>query len=112
MARTGKAEDFDQFYATRATGEHASGELQIITSDGKGVVMRREDLREAKKKAAERSRHKLGKRLSKGEKRNRKRMATLTDSAHFTRFARFHAAGNISPLLVLTRPISATKMWR
>ena len=77
VARAGNAEDFDQFYVTHAPVEGPSGELQVITSDGKGVVMRREDLREATKKAAERSRHKLGKRLSRGEKRNRKRMATV-----------------------------------
>ena len=77
VARAGHAEDFDQFYATHAPAEGASGELQVITSDGKGVVMRRADLRDATKKAAESSRHKLGKRLSKGEKRNRKRMATV-----------------------------------
>jgi hypothetical protein len=66
VVRAGNAEDFDQFYATLTPAEGPSGDLQVITSDGKGVVMRREDLREATKKAAERSRHKLGKRLSRG----------------------------------------------
>jgi hypothetical protein len=39
--------------------------------------MRFEGLREATRKAAERSRHKLKTRLSRGEKKNRKRMATV-----------------------------------
>lgn len=39
--------------------------------------MRQQDLREATRKAAEASRHKLKTRLSRGEKRNRKRMATV-----------------------------------
>jgi hypothetical protein len=48
-----------------------------ITADGKGVVMLRRDLREATKKAAEKGSRRLGKRLTRGEKRNRKRMATV-----------------------------------
>ena len=39
--------------------------------------MLRKDLREATKKAAEKGSRRLGKRLTKGEKRNRKRMATV-----------------------------------
>ncbi|MCA1852530.1 MAG: ISKra4 family transposase, partial [Beggiatoa sp.] len=44
---------------------------------GKGIVMRREDLREGTKRAAEQESHKLKSCLSPGEKRNRKRMATV-----------------------------------
>ena len=104
VARAGNAEDFEQFYATGATGEPARGALQVISSDGKGVVMRREDLREATKKAAERSRHKLGKRLSKGEKRNRKRMATVAavyNSAPFVRTPE-QVAGVMAPVHAAT----------
>ena len=99
------AQDFDAFYQRRhqqaaeaqaaeaaaeppaATGAvpedavpedavHAAG-LLVISSDAKGVVMHRQDLRPATRKASERTRSKLGTRLSKGEKRNRKRMATV-----------------------------------
>src|SRR5438874_10573076 len=49
----------------------------VVTVDGKGVVMRHEDLREATQKKAETTRHKLTNRLSRGEKRNSKRMATV-----------------------------------
>ena len=49
----------------------------VLSLDGKGIVMRREDLREATRKAAENAQHKLDRRLSKGEKRGRRRMATV-----------------------------------
>jgi hypothetical protein len=48
-----------------------------MSTDGKGIVVRQQDLREATRKKAEATTHKLKARLSKGEKRNRKRMATV-----------------------------------
>jgi hypothetical protein len=48
-----------------------------MTTDGKGIVMRREHLRAATKKAAEARTSKMAKRLSRGEKRNCKRMAQV-----------------------------------
>ncbi len=73
------AQDFDAFYDQPASAEPAASEtdLMILTLDGKGIVMRREDLREATRKAAESAQHKLDRRLSKGEKKDRKRMATV-----------------------------------
>ena len=76
------ARDFDAFYQARQVSpdpdaSRSTGELVVITADGKGVAMRTEDLREETKKAAEERKHKLSKRLSKGEKRNAKRMATV-----------------------------------
>lgn len=75
------ATDFEAFYATRAVqaaGAAAqSGPLLVLTTDAKGVVMRTADLRKATRKAAQRRRHKLKRRLSKGEKRNAKRMAQV-----------------------------------
>ncbi|MBI3777796.1 MAG: ISKra4 family transposase [Gammaproteobacteria bacterium] len=53
------------------------GQLLVLTTDGKGIVMRPEGLREATRAAAARERHKKTTRLSKGEKKNRKRMATV-----------------------------------
>ena len=67
--------DFDEFYA-RQPAEAGTG-LLVMSVDGKGVVMRPQDLREATRKAAEKSKRKLKTRLSRGEKRNRKRMATV-----------------------------------
>jgi len=50
--------------------------------------MRREDLREATRKKAEKNTHKLEKRLSRGEKKNAKRMATVASVYNIERFSR------------------------
>lgn len=74
------AVDFDTFYEQRrvdSSETEASGPIMVLSADGKGIVMRHADLREATQKAAEKTEHKMKKRLSKGEKRNRKRMATV-----------------------------------
>lgn len=75
------AQDFEAFYQARqaASVEEAAntGRVLVITSDAKGVPMRREHLREQTRKAAETQQHKMAKRLSKGEKRQRKRMAQV-----------------------------------
>jgi hypothetical protein len=84
------AQDFDAFYESRAAARDPSEDLLIISTDGKGVVMRHEDLREATRRAAETSEHKLKTRLSPGEKNNRKRMAqvaTVYSIAPFPRTA-------------------------
>jgi len=54
------------------------GSLLVLTVDAKGVVVLKEDLRPATRKKAEKQRRKLTTRLTKGEKANRKRMATIT----------------------------------
>lgn len=72
------SQDFEAFYATRQASEpEATSDPLVLSEDGKGIVMRTEGLREGTRKAAERSRHKLKTRLSRGEKKNRKRMATV-----------------------------------
>jgi hypothetical protein len=72
------AVDFDSFYAGHPPDASApTGSVLVISADGKGVVMVPRDLREATRKAAEQASPKLEKRLTKGEKRNRKRMATV-----------------------------------
>ncbi|MBN1607034.1 MAG: ISKra4 family transposase [Polyangiaceae bacterium] len=73
------AQDFDAFYAQRRLDVAGLGAKQVlvITSDAKGIVVRPEDLREATRRAAEQEQHKLSKRLTRGEKRNRKRMAQV-----------------------------------
>ena len=71
-------QDFEAFYASRGSDEpEPTLDPLVMSLDGKGLVMRREDLREATRKAAEREQHKLKTRLSQGEKRNRKRMAPV-----------------------------------
>jgi hypothetical protein len=76
------AQDFDAFYTQRRAQHQepqadAAGSIIVLTTDGKGVPMRKEALRPQTRKAAEASTHKLRTRLSKGEKRHRQRMATV-----------------------------------
>ena len=73
------ASDFETFYKdSQHDAEEPTSELLILTFDQKGVVLHREDLAEATRKAAENARPKMDTRGSKGEpKRGRKRMATV-----------------------------------
>lgn len=71
------AVDFDIFYAARQPTTRASGDLLVLSCDGKGVMMRSDALREQTRRAAATSEAKLKTRLSKGEKRNRKRIAEV-----------------------------------
>ena len=71
------AQDFDAFYEQRAAARDPKDDLLVISTDGKGVVMRHEDLREGTRRAAEKSTRKLETRLAPGEKSNRKRMAQV-----------------------------------
>jgi len=75
------ATDFVDFYETQTAkpvdSSQASGSLLVVTTDGKGVVMRPEGLRAATRKASEKAQNKLNKRLSPGEKKDRKRMAQV-----------------------------------
>jgi hypothetical protein len=83
------AQDFEAFYAMRqAQGAEASEDLLVLTTDGKGIVMHQADLREATRKAAARARPKLKTRLSPGEKRQRKRMATVASVYTVAPYAR------------------------
>jgi len=49
----------------------------VISADGKGIVMHPKGLREATRRATEREKHKQHIRLRSGEKKDRKRMATV-----------------------------------
>jgi exonuclease VII small subunit len=72
--------DFNDFYRGRhqsAVAAPDTGSVLAMSVDGKGIVMRPEDLREQTRKAAENRTHKMEKRLSPGEKKNAKRMATV-----------------------------------
>ena len=71
------AADFEEFYATRSHTTCEDGDVLVLSCDGKGIVMRPEALRAATAKAAAAGTTKLATRLSKGEKRNRKRMAEV-----------------------------------
>ena len=69
--------DIDALYTTRRPPPGASEDLLVLSCDGKGIVMRPDALRPATAKAAANTSPKLATRLSKGEKRNRKRLAEL-----------------------------------
>lgn len=72
------SQDFEAFYDDgRTRGAEQTDDLLVLSFDGKGIVMRQEDLREATKKAAQKASKKRKPRLGTGEKRNRKRMATV-----------------------------------
>jgi hypothetical protein len=73
------AVDFEEFYATNARSpvEEDHHDVLVISCDGKGVVMRPGALRPATAQAAQRASPKLKTRLSRGEKRNRKRIAEV-----------------------------------
>lgn len=71
------AVDFEAFYLQRPPPTGVLTDLLVLQVDGKGIVMRADALRPATAKAAAKQSHKLSTRLSKGEKRNRKRLAEL-----------------------------------
>ena len=72
------------------SGADPKDDLLVISTDGKGIVMRHEDLRAATRQAATSRPRKLETRLTPGEKSNRKRMAqvaTVYSIAPFPRSA-------------------------
>lgn len=71
------ATDVEEFYANRPQPQAAASDVLVISADGKGIVMRPDALRPATAKAAAAATNKLECRLSKGEKRNRKRLAEV-----------------------------------
>jgi hypothetical protein len=71
------AVDFESFYEQRQQAVPEEQDVLVLTCDAKGVVMRPEALREQTKKQAQDAKQKLQTRLSKGEKRGRKRMAEV-----------------------------------
>jgi hypothetical protein len=89
---TRAAADFEAFYdgrlALASSAIRQSSELLILSVDGKGIIMRKESLRDATRKTADNARHKLQHRLSKGEKLGRKRMATVAAAYTIAPFPR------------------------
>ena len=75
------AQDFNAFYEQERAGSVATaaetGRVLVVTADGKGVPMIKRDLRPATQAAAETRLPRLSHRLSKGEKKGFKRMATV-----------------------------------
>jgi hypothetical protein len=101
------AVDFEEYYAAKqaqATPEPEDRPILVLSVDGKGIVMRREDLRPATRQAAERRERKLTTRLTKGEKRGSKRMATVATVYGIGRHVR-------SPEEVFPLPGPRRKPW-
>jgi len=71
------AVDFQAFYEQPGRPVGENDDVLVLSCDGKGVVMRPEALRAATRKQAQSSEQKLATRLSRGEKRGRKRMAEV-----------------------------------
>jgi hypothetical protein len=71
------AADFQAFYDNAKRPQPEPGDVLVISADGKGIVMRPTALRPATQAKADAASHKLTARLSKGEKRNRKRLAEV-----------------------------------
>lgn len=71
------ARDFDEFYCSRLREPEEGDPLMVLSFDAKGIATLHRDLREATRKAAERTPRRLETRLTKGEKPNRKRMAEV-----------------------------------
>ena len=83
------ASDFESFYAQKRLDKPTSKEeLLVLTTDGKGIVMHKQDLREATAKAAQKSSSSRQARLSPGQKRQRKRMATVASVYSVPRYQR------------------------
>lgn len=70
-------QDFKEFYEQPLECAKEGGRILVITADGKGVSMHNQDLRAATKKQAEEDQKKKKTRLQPGEKKGRKRMATV-----------------------------------
>ena len=87
LARASAA-DFEDFYSVSPRHRCADVDVIVISADGKGIVMRHDSLRPATAKAAAASVAKLETRMSKGEKKDRKRMATVGSVYEVTPVAR------------------------
>jgi hypothetical protein len=86
------AQDFDAFYAQPCSADlqqaAQSKPIQVLTFDGKGVVMRPEALREATRKKAEARAQHAPRGFARKEKSNRRRMAAVASLYHIDRHRR------------------------
>jgi len=94
------ARDFDDFYAAREAVVESTGDLLVLTFDGKGIPMLHEHLRPDTRKAAATTPRQLRTRLTKGEKRHRKRMAQVAAVYDVARYVR-----TVQDVLVELRPV-------
>src|SRR5467141_2262544 len=117
------AQDFEAFYAQPCSEDMQqqlyANPIQVLTFDGKGVVMRQEALREATRKKDEARAQRMPRGFARQEKSNRKRMATVAGIYHIDRHIRspHTVARQFAPLrLVPSNPPPAPtpvgkKLW-
>ncbi len=110
------AQDFDAFYAQPCSPtlqQSAQAKpIQVLTFDSKGVVMRKEALREATRKKVEARAQHAPRGFARQDKSNRKRMATVAGIYHIDRHSRspHTVARQFAPLrLVPNNPPLAPK---
>ena len=103
------AQDFEAFYP-QPCSEDVQRQLyakpiQVLTFDGKGVVMRQEALREATRKKAEARAQSAPHGLAQKATSNRKRMATVAGLSHIDRHLRSPHTGarQCAPLRLVPR---------
>jgi hypothetical protein len=84
------AVDFEEFYEAREKqpGDGRHNPILVLTTDGKGIVMRPEGLREETRERAKNAEPAMNTRLAPGEKANRKRMAQVASIYAINRFVR------------------------
>jgi hypothetical protein len=92
---TAAAVDFKAFYEQRERQPTGEDDVLVLSCDAKGVVMRPDALRPATQRQANNHEQKLKTRLSRGEKRARKRMAEVAAVYEICPAAR--AAADILP---------------
>ena len=119
----GAAQDFDAFYAQPCSEEVqqqvAAKPIQVLTFDGKGVVMRKEGLRKETRKRAEAHAPKAPQGFHRQDTSNRKRMATVAGLYHIDRHVRTPqmVAQQFAPLRLVPHPRRVTpkpvgkKLW-
>lgn len=104
------AQDFDAFYGQPCPDEvqrqAAAKPIQVLSFDGKGVVMRKEGLREPTRKRAETRPPKVPRGFQRPDKSNRKRMATVAGIYHIDRHVRTPqtVAQQVAPLHLVPHP--------
>ncbi len=82
-------QDFDAFYNQPLEAPRQKEErILVITADGKGISVHNQDLREATRKQAEADQKNKKRRLQPGEKRGRKRMATVVSVYEIAPYSR------------------------
>lgn len=84
-------QDFAQFYAIQCVRERPEAQplpLLVLTSDGKGVLVRTQDLRPATRKRAAQHTAKQGGDMDKVQRLHARRIATVASAYEVARFAR------------------------